>query len=307
MKIIVICVAVLVVVVIVGIIGKYILLDRGSLPEQSEYPVSLEDIRALVQSELKDLPIRLNSIAIAEGEFPKWAVVAGGAKQGFPTNFVSFQVVYDDKTVIIDAPFGKAQFEKLPFGRVFHEDRFTAMQQAMQQAEQIVVTHEHSDHIGGIAQSPMLEQIWPKVLLTREQVDSPTIKDAQFPEGILETATSLEYNTYHRLAPGIVLIKAPGHTPGHQMVYAKLQNGEEYLLIGDMIWNEANLQRQAPRPLLISLTLRQDRRQTTHQIRWLHDAVYQNAQGSIHLVISHDPEQRQRYIQQGLLGDTFEL
>lgn len=79
------------------------------------------------------------------------------------------------------------------------------------------------------------------------------------------------------------------------------------MLIGDMIWNEANLQRQTSRPLLISLVLRQDRTQTTNQIRWLHDTVYQNAQETIHLVISHDPEQRQQYIQQGLLGDTFEL
>lgn len=304
MKIVLICVGVL---VIIGIIAKYILLDRGSLPEQSAYRVNLEDVRSLVQAESQDLPIRLNSIAIAEGVFPKWAVVAGGSAQGYPTNFASLQVVYDDKTVVIDVPFSKAQFEKLPFGTIFHEDRFTAMQQAMQQAEQIVVTHEHGDHIGGIAQSPVLEQIWPKVRLTQEQLHSPTIKDAQFPDGFLETASSLEYDAYHRLAPGIVLIKAPGHTPGHQMVYIKLQNGEEFLVIGDVIWNDVNLQRQAARPLLVSLILRQDRRQTTHQIRWLHDAVYQNAQEHIHLVISHDPEQRQRYLQQGLLGDAFEL
>jgi glyoxylase-like metal-dependent hydrolase (beta-lactamase superfamily II) len=303
MKIIVICVVVLV----VGIVGKYILFDRGSLPGQSEYSVNLEDVRALIQSDSEELPICLNSVAVAEGEFPKWAVVAGGAAQDFPTNFTSFQVVYDDKTVIIDAPFSKAQFEKLPFGTTFHEDRFAAMQQAMQQAEQIVVTHEHGDHIGSIAQSPVLEQIWPKVRLTQEQLHGTPIKDAQFPEGILETASPLKYDVYHRLAPGIVLIKAPGHTLGHQMVYIKLQNGEEFLVIGDVVWNEVNLQRQAARPLLISLILKQNRTQMAHQIRWLHDNLYQNDRENIHLVVSHDPEQRQRYIQQGLLGDAFAL
>jgi hypothetical protein len=153
----------------------------------------------------------------------------------------------------------------------------------------------------------VLEQIWPKVLLTKEQLHGPTIKDAQFPDGLLETASPLEYETYHRLAPGIVLIKAPGHTPGHQMVYIQLQNGEELLIIGDVVWNEANLKRQTIRPLLVSVFLRQNRRQVAHQMRWLHETIYQNAQETIHLVISHDPEQRQRYLHQGLLGDAFEF
>jgi glyoxylase-like metal-dependent hydrolase (beta-lactamase superfamily II) len=307
MEIVVILVSGFGIIGIVGLSGKYLLLDRGSWPGQSEYRVDLEEVRALARAESDALPIRVNSVVIAEGEFPKWAVVAGGSTQAYPTNFTSFQVVYGDKTVIIDAPFNKAQFEKLPFGTTFHEERFAAMQQAMQQAEQIVVTHEHGDHIGGIAQSPVLKQIWPNVLLTKEQIHSPTIKDAQFPDGLLETASPLEYETYHRLAPGIVLIKAPGHRPGHQMVYIQLQNGKELLVIGDVVWNEANLKRQTARPLLVSLFLRQNRTQVTHQMRWLHDAIYQNAQEAIHLVISHDPEQRQRYLHQGLLGDAFEF
>ncbi len=307
MNILHIVVGVLVIVGIVGFIGKYVLLDRGILPTQSEYRVNWEDVRALAQANPEELPLRVNSVPIAEGKFPKWAVVAGGADQDFLTNFTSFQAVYPHTSIIIDAPFSKAQFKKLSFSTVYHEDRFAAMQQAMQQAEHIVVTHEHSDHIGGIAQSPVFDLIWPKVLLTLEQIHGPAIQQSQFPEGALKNAKPLNYDMYHRLAPGVVLIKAPGHTPGHQMVYVQIQTGEEFLLIGDVMWNEVNLKRQTARPLLVSLFLRQNRRQVVQQIRWLHDAIYQNPQTTIHPVISHDPEQRQRYVQQGLLGTAFEL
>ena len=34
---------------------------------------------------------------------------------------------------------------------------------------------------------------------------------------------------YYPVAPGMVLIKAPGHSPDMQMVYIRLQSGREYL------------------------------------------------------------------------------
>jgi len=35
----------------------------------------------------------------------------------------------------------------------------------------------------------------------------------------------------------MALIKAPGHTPGSQMVYVALQSGKEVLLSGDVAWH----------------------------------------------------------------------
>ena len=47
----------------------------------------------------------------------------------------------------------------------------------------------------------------------------------------------VDYDAYFPLAPGIVLVKAAGHTPGSQMVYVTLESGREYLLIGDATWH----------------------------------------------------------------------
>ena len=47
----------------------------------------------------------------------------------------------------------------------------------------------------------------------------------------------IDYQSYVPVTPGIVLIKAPGHTPEHQMVYVRLA----YLFIGDIGWTLDNV------------------------------------------------------------------
>jgi glyoxylase-like metal-dependent hydrolase (beta-lactamase superfamily II) len=41
--------------------------------------------------------------------------------------------------------------------------------------------------------------------------------------------TVIDYRKYYPVAPGMVLIKAPGHAPDHQMVLIALQSGREIL------------------------------------------------------------------------------
>lgn len=45
--------------------------------------------------------------------------------------------------------------------------------------------------------------------------------------------TPLPYQGMVAVAPGVVLIRAPGHTPGSQMVYVQRADGVEVLLTGD--------------------------------------------------------------------------
>ena len=115
--------------------------------------------------------------------------------------------------------------------------------------------------------------------------------------------TAFDYDGYYRLAPGMVLIKAPGHTPGGQMVYVRLQNGAEYLLVGDVVWNSESIDRLVGRPLLMNLAMNEDQAALGSEIR----ALYNLARSEpIHLVVSHDGEQIEQYMRQGLLGSSFE-
>ena len=96
---------------VVLMIAEYFLFNRNEIPEKTDFQLDLSEVRDVAETKEK-LPIRLNSLIIAEGVIPDWIVVAGGAPTGFPISFTSFQVVYEDKTIIIECPFNKTLFDK---------------------------------------------------------------------------------------------------------------------------------------------------------------------------------------------------
>ena len=294
-------------------ITEYYLFKKNEIPKISDFKIDLGELRELVDTEKDRLPVRLNSLIVAEGEIPDWIVVAGGASKGFPISFTSFQVVYDDKTLIIECPFDKALYDKFCRykllgikGRYFNEENYEIMQRAMLESEYIVATHEHWDHVGGIAQSPHVGELVNKTLLTTEQVHGHTIKKAEFPQGTFDDYTPLEYDQYHVLAPGMVLIKAPGHSVGSQMIFIHLRDGEEFLFIGDVGWNMINIERLTNHSRMGMLLRYENGEQLGHQIRWLHEYIYDNPEEEIHLMTSHDPSQIEDYTRNGLIGDKFE-
>ena len=86
---------------------EYFLFERNFIPKVSNFALDLDVVRKLAVTEKNQLPTQINSLVIAEGEIPDWIVVAGGASQKFHIAFTSFQVVYGDKTIIIECPFNK--------------------------------------------------------------------------------------------------------------------------------------------------------------------------------------------------------
>jgi glyoxylase-like metal-dependent hydrolase (beta-lactamase superfamily II) len=107
-----------------------------------------------------------------------------------------------------------------------------------------------------------------------------------------------------QVAPGIVFIKAPGHTPGHQMIYVKLQNGIEYLFSGDIVWNYMNITKLNNRPLLATLMGGEDRKQLGQQIQLFYN-IHRNR--DVIIIPSHDPDRISQYKKNGLLGETLNL
>jgi glyoxylase-like metal-dependent hydrolase (beta-lactamase superfamily II) len=293
---------ILALVIIVGMAG-YILLAVSPVPETSEYEVDLAQVRQLALTGEGPLPVRLNAMIVAEGSFPKVMVIAGSGFQEHRMTFPSFQVIYEEGAIIVDATHSQADHEAMFPGKPYYAEKFETMQTAMRDSRLILATHEHFDHIGGLAKSPYLDEIREKVILTREQIDN-TGPETGFTPDMLAKFTPLEYDKYHRIAPGMVLIKAACHTPGSQMIYVQLQDGAEYLLVGDVVWNSENIERLTGRPWLSNLFLGEDRKIHGHQIRTLYN-IAQNE--PINLVISHDGEQLEEYMRQGLLGNDFEL
>jgi glyoxylase-like metal-dependent hydrolase (beta-lactamase superfamily II) len=280
----------------------YLLFIKGKWPKYSEFNIDFDQVRELAKSSKEKLPEQINILTIATGELPSWAVSAGDfSKNNAKIVFPCFQLTYNNKTAIIEAPYNKRLFDKFSFGKEYYQDNYELMQKALLDADFIVPTHEHWDHLGGIAQSENIDKIIGKTLLTKEQINGPTIVDAEFPKGILENYKPVDYENYYCISPGVILIKSPGHSVGHQFVFVQLQNGNEFLFTGDVVWVGRNFKTHKSRPWIASKKRLENRHQISHQMRYLYDEFYMNKNQKIFLLSTHDPEQHEDYIKKELI------
>ena len=253
-------------------------------------------------------PVRINVVKFAESHRTKNFSIKGAPAEPSIQARTAFQVVYPDGTVMIDSGMD-LQVHKF-FGRGVDEpyDAAAAQQveQAIHAAKSIIFTHEHGDHVAGVIRSPFLNEIAPKSVLTKAQVD--TLMNApQMPEIKLTAEAAkryivVDYERYYPFAPGMVLMKAAGHTPGSQMIFVVLESGQEYLFAGDSAWHMDGIRlmkgKAAP-------WIQEDETALAAQLVWLNGL--DKTEKNLHIVVSHDDEQRKNYIADGILGGAFEL
>ena len=294
--------------VLILLVGYFVLFLQSPSVDKSDFEIDLAGMRALTSAENQQQPgpTSMNSLIIGEGSFPSAAIVAGDSLfSKTKLVFVSYQLVYDDAELILDTAQDESLHNEFYEGEPFYKDRFQLMQVAMKRADWIVATHEHVDHVGGIAQSPFFEEIKDQVFLSEEQINGPTIEAARFPEGNLEKLNPLKYDGLHRIAPGVVLQKAPGHSLGSQLIYARMQSGQEFLFIGDIAWSQRNIEEQTGRPALVSwLFLQENRDQVAHQLRALLEL--QTNHPEVQIVVAHDSANLEQIIAEKGVGSTFQ-
>lgn len=267
----------------------------------------LTDIRQLAGMIPGPRPLRINVIKVAESRRTKNFAVKGLPAEPSVQARTAYQIVYADGTVMVDTGMDLATHKF--FGRGADEPYFPEAEarvaQALDKAKAIIVTHEHGDHIGGLIRSAHFAELAPKTVLTRAQLDT-LINAPQMPElrPTAEMAARLrviDYDGTFAFAPGIVLIKAPGHTPGSQMVYVALQSGKELLLAGDVAWHMDAVRLNRPKD---APWIKEPSELMAAELDWLNRL--DSTENNLAIVISHDEEQRRAYIGQGVLGDGFE-
>jgi glyoxylase-like metal-dependent hydrolase (beta-lactamase superfamily II) len=273
----------------------------------STWTANIADVRAAARLIPGARPLRINVAKFAESRRTKNFSIKGAPAEPSIQARTAFQVVYPDGTVMVDA--GMDQQVHRFFGRGVDEPYFpdvaAQVAGAVQRARLIVLTHEHGDHVGGIIRSPMAAELARKTILTERQRLSlstrPQMPEIAVDADLAQRFIVVDYRQYLPVAPGIVLIAAPGHTPGSQMVYVVLQSGREYLLIGDVAWHMDGVRRVVGKD---APWVTETEPLVSAELRWLNELS--RAEPGVVIVASHDEEQRVDLVAKKVLGGTLE-
>lgn len=211
--------------------------------KQQVWTASIAQIRQTARMIPGRAPLRINVLKFAESRRAKKFSVKGAPDEPSVQARTVFHFVYPDGYVMIDS--GMDQQVHNFFGRgvvePYDAEAAKHVERAVRGARAILVTHEHGDHVAGVIHTPFANELASKTILTRDQIQT-LLNNPQMPEIKLTPEAASRYNVvdyekYLPFGPGIVLIKAPGHTPGSQMIYVVLASGRECLFIGDTAWH----------------------------------------------------------------------
>jgi glyoxylase-like metal-dependent hydrolase (beta-lactamase superfamily II) len=259
--------------------------------------------RGLVHAVPGDLPTSIGYLIIVDDSNPLSDAVENAPKTIVKSPDPVFQVRYPHGWLMVDAAMDRALATAPGSTGKFLDDAYTRMVAALRGAGLIVITHEHGDHIGTVAHSSVADELAPKTILTRQQMESllhrPKVTFTPFDSTKANRYIVIDYDRELPIAPGVVLIKAPGHTPGAQVVYVKLASGREVILSGDVAWHRLGIETGKEKPDSTSKQMAEDRTAIAGELAWLHQAE----QAGVSVVVSHDGEQLKTFARQGILTE----
>lgn len=284
------------------------LLIESHRASPAAYPLDLATVRRLAGGR-DGLARQVRVETIGHLAAPRTFVVAGDGFATIDLPVVAYQLDYGSSTAIVDTGFDPATAREMS-ATGFDRGAFARVSAALDRAALIVVTHEHPDHVAGLLTQPQVKRLLGRARLTLDQVrvvlknrQNDAFSALHLPADLFSPYRPLGSTPYQRVAPGVVLIRAPGHTPGSQMVYVRRADGVEYLLIGDIAWTMRGIEAQREKARLVSWLSEEDRAAVRAELAALHQLHV--AHPEIHMIAGHDAAGLAATIGQGLLVRGF--
>ncbi|MGO8059919.1 MULTISPECIES: MBL fold metallo-hydrolase [Rhizobium/Agrobacterium group] len=161
------------------------------------------------------------------------------------TSVNAFLVNTGQKLILIDTGAGKLLGPDL--GKL--ADNVKAAGYSLDQIDDVVITHLHLDHVGGLMRDG--KQVFPKAVIHADKADTDywLSEDARRKDGdqsnffagavaslraYVQSGQLKPFTGDTEIAPGLTAISAHGHTPGH-VIYEVESDGKRMFVIGDLI------------------------------------------------------------------------
>jgi len=288
--------------------------EMNAKPEAAErrkaadFRPDLAVIRAMSTVIPGALPLAVNGVRVAASIRPRKFVIEGGDDTPVTMPRTAFQIVYSDCSVMIDSGLDKATHDSFSPDKPepYFAEQFAKLERALANARLIVLTHHHADHVAGVLCAANFSELAGKTVITMDVADcmmnTPHRPHLKLAPPALERFIVLDYPQYYPVAPGVVLIRSPGHSPDSQMVFIRLQSGREILHSVDSAWIMDNITQSRGKA---APWVKEDVPAVMAQLRWLNTIAA--TENNITILVTHDNELFERLTRNGSIGGELTI